>query len=70
MFTHRKLASFKIKLELPIFEKFAVDVKVVKPTENLISFINNDIDYINRDVATPNTDPKSFIKVILRIGIQ
>jgi len=29
--THRKLASFKIKLELPIFEKFAVDVKVVKP---------------------------------------
>lgn len=58
----RKLASFKIKSELPIFEKFIVDVNAVNPTENLIAFINNDIDFINRDIVSPNTDPKSFYK--------
>ena len=60
--THRKLASFKIKSELPIFDKFAVDVNVVKPTENLIAFINNDIDFISRGISAPTTDPKSFYK--------
>ena len=59
---HRKLASFRIKSELPIFDRFAVDVNAVKPTENLIAFVNNDIDFINRDIAAPITDPKSFYK--------
>lgn len=60
--SHRVLASFKIKSELPIFDKFAVNVNEIKPTENLIAFINNDIDYVNRDIASPTTDPKSFYK--------
>ncbi len=60
--TQRKLASFIIKTELPIFEKFVVDVNTIKPTDNLISFINNDIEYIHRDITAPNTDPKSFYK--------
>ncbi len=58
----RRLASFIIKSELPIFEKFVMDVNVIKPTENLISFINSDIDYVNRDIASKTTDPKSFYK--------
>ncbi|HXD92658.1 MAG TPA: SIR2 family protein, partial [Bacteroidia bacterium] len=60
--TQRKLASFKIKTELPIFEKFSVNVNDVKPTENLISFINNDIDFVSRDIASQTIDPKSFYK--------
>lgn len=58
----RKLASFRIKSELPIFEKFSVDVNTITPTENLIAFINNDIDFINRDIVSQNTDPKFFYK--------
>lgn len=60
--THRKLASFTMKLDLPIYQKFVVDISNVKPTENLIAFINNDIDYIHRGISAPATDPKSFYK--------
>jgi cold shock CspA family protein len=58
----RRLSSLKIETSLPIYAKFHTSIEEVKPTENFISFITNNIDYVHSNMNSPNTDPKEFYK--------
>lgn len=56
------LASIRPNHKLPIYSKFLVSVENLKPSENFIPFLENDIDYVNANINSPNTDPKEFYK--------
>ncbi len=58
----RALASLKPVVKLPIFSKFSVTIDNLKPSENFITFLENDIDYVHSNMSAPNTDPKEFYK--------
>ena len=58
----RKLSSLKIEVSLPIYKWFKTSVDELKPTENFLSFISNNIDYVHSNLNSPNTDPKEFYK--------
>lgn len=58
----RILGSITPRDGYPIFNRFKVDKSEIKPTSGFIHFIENDIDYVHRDIQSNNTDPKSFYK--------
>lgn len=58
----RVLSSILPQTELPIYRKFAVSVDSLKPSENFVSFIQNDIDFIHANMSSANTDPKQFYR--------
>ncbi|WP_439556109.1 SIR2 family protein [Dyadobacter sp.] len=59
---NRILASFRPKLEHPIFAKFATPITSVRPTETFLHFINEEVDFIHKNFATELTRPSSFFK--------
>lgn len=58
----RRLASLKVESAHPIYSKFTVSIKDVRPTENFVNYITNSIEYIHSNLSAPNTDPKEFYK--------
>lgn len=58
----RVLASIRPNIKLPIFSKFTVSTDDLKPSENFLSFIENDIEFIHPNISAPNTDPKAFYR--------
>ncbi|HLO70302.1 MAG TPA: SIR2 family protein [Flavipsychrobacter sp.] len=58
----RVLGSIKRNEDYKIFEKFQVNLDNIKITHGLKVFLDNDVEYINRNLQTTNTDPKSFYK--------
>lgn len=58
----RKIVSEIPKYDHPIISRFAINISEKKPSDNLISFIENDVDYVHRAMSAPDTDPKAFYK--------
>lgn len=60
---NQRIFSFlKPNIDLPIYSKFKVQLDNLKPSENFLPFIQNDIDFIHPNLNAPNTDPKQFYK--------
>ena len=57
---NRKLSVFRPEVGKPIFKKFQLDIKESKPTESLISFIENEAEYVHSAIASQDTTPKAF----------
>jgi len=45
-----------------VFEKTSIDLEEHRPSESLIEFLDNDVEYIHKNLATVTTDPKEFYK--------
>lgn len=58
----RQLASAKIDTALPILSRFQISTTEIKPTDNFLNFINNNIEFVHSNIGSPNTDPKQFYK--------
>lgn len=58
----RKFASLAVDTTDPIYRKFALSIDDVKPTENFLNFIKNNIDFVHPNLSATNTDPKQFYR--------
>jgi tetratricopeptide (TPR) repeat protein len=59
---NRVLSSAGPIAKTPIFNQFAVNVDEVKPSESLLNFIDNDIDYVNSSIPSQSSEAKEFYK--------
>lgn len=59
---NRILAKLRPKVDHPIFNKFTVNTEEIKPTKNLLEYINEDIEFIHRNFITETTKPEAFYK--------
>lgn len=58
----RQLSAFRPTTTLPIYSKFITDFEQLAPSESFLSFIEKDITYIHRALASDPQDAKSFYK--------
>ena len=58
----RILAVFRPETKHPIFDKFAVQLDTLKLSEEFLTFVEKQIDYIHSNIQSPNTDPKQFYR--------
>lgn len=58
----RRLSKFRIEVDKPIYKKFQVDVKELKPTESFITFLERESEYVHSSMPSANTDPKAFYR--------
>lgn len=56
----RRLSVFRPEVDKPIFKKFQLDIQESKPTESLISFIEQEAEYVHSAIASQDTTPKAF----------
>lgn len=45
-----------------VFEKSVININDLKPSDNLVNYLNNDLEYIHSTFAESNTEPKQFYK--------
>ncbi|HDH05359.1 MAG TPA: hypothetical protein ENH01_06575 [Nitrospirae bacterium] len=56
----RKLATISTAYDYPILPRFKTTG--LKPSESLLSFLSNDVDYLHKSFATTSSNPKAFYK--------
>lgn len=59
---NRILGNLKTNYDIPIFSKFIVSLREISPTEEFVTFLERDIDYLHKSFPTSITDPKAFYK--------
>ena len=58
----RALSFHRPNVRLPILAKFITPIEELKPSQNFLPFIENDVDYIHPNITAPNTDAKAFYR--------
>lgn len=58
----RKLSTTIQEHSKPIYQRFVLDIKDNNPSESLVRFIDNEIDFVHTSIASTDTTPQAFYK--------